>query len=157
MSTSQYVRDPLQNLPNVSFLAYSGSSQVIVNGIINFITLEQALYNNGNYYDTSSGLFKPLVAGLYYVGFHCSWTAAFSSDAIFTTSIYKNETALCTAFQGAPINLNIVSSLNYFVTMDGVTDILSVQGEISGNSGVNGSLIHGQPSTYFSSFLVDAS
>jgi hypothetical protein len=69
----------------------NGSDQSITNGSVQKIVFNNEEEDSGSYYDpTTNYRFTPLVAGLYKVTLHVTYTSAVTANSRFMAAIYKN-------------------------------------------------------------------
>lgn len=108
-------------------------------------------YDTNNFFNTTTGLFTPTIAGYYYVTFSAWCYPSSRCDAY----ILKNGTGtsgpvICENIGGSALYQSVVSCIVY---MNGTTDYLATLGYDGGGTTFRGDTI----TTYFNGFLVTAS
>jgi hypothetical protein len=110
-------------------MAYNSSKQSLATGAT-VLKYSTTTINTSNYYNTSTGLFTPLVAGYYQVNLTMApELVSGSPEAIFQLGLYKNGTIVsisptCQVTSTTPILSN--NNVSAIVYLNGTTDYLSV-------------------------------
>ena len=73
------------------FQAYSNSNQDLASNVHTQVQLDQKLFDQDNYFNTSTYRFTPQVAGIYFIETQITWrTASAGQNSYYLARIYKN-------------------------------------------------------------------
>lgn len=129
------------------------AAQSIASGVNTKLNLNAEAYDTGNYFNTGTFRFTPLVAGYYFVVLSASIDlTAFVGNALTACSILKNGAVYCSNFLlESGVNGTYMPVAMALVPMNGTTDFL--EGQAFQNSGANRN-VNASSDTFFSAFLV---
>ena len=73
------------------FQAYSNSNQNLTSNVHTQVQLDQKLFDQDNYFNTSTYRFTPQVAGIYFIDTQITWrSVGATNNSYYLTRIYKN-------------------------------------------------------------------
>jgi len=118
---------------NINFNVWQSSQQLMANNSITLINLQAKNFDNGNYFNTTTSTYTPLVFGQYLFTFQGAWAAP-STNTTVQFFMRKNGVNIASTLSYAiPTGtLQNIPPLTTIVSMNGTTDYIQIYGVQTG-------------------------
>lgn len=134
-----------------AFGAYASTTTLLVSGSSVKVAFAGEEYDTANFFNTSTSVFQPTIAGYYQI--NAAVTVQATGSFYMLAFIYKNGSTYrqgsCASGNASAYNIGQVNSLVY---MNGTTDYLEIYA--AQNSGSNINCLNTSANTYWNGFLV---
>lgn len=130
---------PAWTTPNTPYLHVTlSANQNLTSGTLTLIAYDTKIADTGNYFNTTTHLYTPLIAGRYLVIASILGNYTVSSTGSIESVILKNGGNVAVSRGGLPVGgpTNAARSTTAVVSMNGTTDTLSAQVTITATTPV---------------------